>query len=916
MALPSKESEYARIRLSPLFEISVIAVSGCMSELTLATTFAASILTDTAVVNGPIGLSPTTFQSPRKGLASAAETEAAAAAGAGVWASRATGPIAMAIASDSEIKERRRMGKILRTAETKWNATRQYTHGGEKGSNQLDVPVPPPLESLPIDTFLAEIRAHVGDRRAVVVTAAPGAGKTTRVPPALTADGPVLLLQPRRVAARSIAHRIASEQGWTVGREVGWHVRFERRDSRETRLLVATEGILTARLQQDPLLSDVRTVVLDEFHERSIHSDLGLALVRQAWIARDDLRVVVMSATLDASAVSDFLGGCPIVDVPGRLFPVSIAYQSSADVPTVIAAEMAATDGAVLAFLPGAREIGQAARHLTATFGARVPVFELHGGLEAEQQDAALRPSGRPRIILATNIAETTLTVPDVRLVVDAGWQKVARYDADRGIDSLDTERVSRDAADQRAGRAGRVAPGRAIRLWDEHVRLRQHREPDIARVDLAGPALDILAWGADPRVFEWFEAPPRGDLEAALDLLARLGAIDSAGHPTPLGRLMQRLPLHPRLARILIDAGGAPEAARAVALLSERHQWRGSPVSTTCDVWSAMEADTLHLTDRVARDVRATVARLSNMPLRASIDEAGFRRAMLAGYPDRVARRRTAGSTRVLLASGTGARLGRESGVFNHEFVVAVDINSAGADASGEAVIRAASGVERDWLTPTAVEIEHTFDPGSGTVRACRVQRYGAIALSLTDTTPDPSEAARLMAATLIGRGPRPADRLLLTRLAVAGVEVTFADLATQASAFVRSVDEIHLADYLPADVSRVVNRDAPVDLALPSGRRAKLIYRDDGRVVAAVKLQELFGLADTPRIGPRRVPVTFELLSPGGRPVQVTSDLRSFWNQGYQEVRRELRARYPRHPWPEDPWTAQPTHRTVKRS
>ena len=309
-------------------------------------------------------------------------------------------------------------------------------------------------------------------------------------------------------------------------------------------------------------------------------------------------------------------------------------------------------------------------------------------------------------------------------------------------------------------------------------------------------------------------------------------------------------------------------------------------------------------------------MARASDTRLRDAIDERGFRRAVLAGYPDRVARRRAVGSSRVLLASGTGACFGRDSGVLNHEFVVAVDIHASETDVSGEAVIRAATGVEKEWLTPTAVDIEHTFDQGSGTVRAHRVQRYGAIVLSVADTALDPSEATRLMTAALIERGPRPADRLLLTRLAFAGVTVTFADLAAQAAAFVRCIDDVHLADYLPPGAAQAVNREAPVDLPLPSGRRTKLEYHDDGRLVAAVKLQELFGLADTPRVGPRRVPVTFELLSPGGRPVQVTSDLRSFWNHGYQEVRRELRARYPRHPWPEDPWTAQATHRTVKRS
>lgn len=771
-------------------------------------------------------------------------------------------------------------------------------------------------DPLPIDDHLGGIVTRLREHRAVVVTAAPGAGKTTRVPPALVDDGRVLLLQPRRVAARAIARRIADEQGWTPGREVGWHVRFDRLESRETRLLVATEGILTARLLQDPLLSEFRTIVLDEFHERSIHADIGLAMAKQAWIARDDLRLVVMSATLDASAVSAFLGGCPVVDVPGRLFPVDITYRPAASVEDVAVDEARTADGAVLVFLPGAREIAQAAARIVSRVGPGVDVLELHGGLDADRQDAALTPTGRPRVILATNIAETTLTVPDVRVVVDAGWQKVARYDADRGIDRLDTERVSRDAADQRAGRAGRVAAGRAIRLWDPHARLAPHRQPDIARVDLATPALDLLAWGADPRSFDWFEAPRADMLAAAIELLRRLGAVDADTRLTTSGRQLQRLPLHPRLARLLVAAGGAPEAARAVALLSERRRTPVAALATSCDLWAAAHEPMLPSVARIARDVRASVTSVLASPAREAIGEEEFRRAVLAGYPDRVGRRRAPGGDRVQLASGTGAKLGRESGVVNHEFIVAIDAGANSADPSGEAIIRMACGIERDWIAPTSVTVEHSFDEAAGLVRARRVARYDAIVLSATDTEVDAEAAGNLLTQAMLDRGPDDADRLLLARCAVAGVPTTFEALAREAAPHARRIADVNLVAALPPQVAQRLARDAPVDLPLPSGRRAKLDYRDHGRVVAAVKLQELFGLADSPRIGPSRVPVTFELLAPNGRPVQVTSDLRSFWTTGYQEVRGELRARYPRHPWPEDPWTAQPTHRTVRRS
>ena len=379
------------------------------------------------------------------------------------------------------------------------------------------------LEPLPIDAHLREIVDAIRARRAAVVTAAPGAGKTTRIPPALTPDGPVLLLQPRRVAARAIARRIADEQGWTIGREVGWHVRFDRRCDDNTPLVVATEGILTARLQQDPLLSSIRTVVIDEFHERSIHADLGLALARQAWIARGDLRIVVMSATIDARRVAEFLGGCPVIDVPGRVHPIDVRYAPGVEPDRRSPAQYRAAEARCCAFCPAQARFARTAERLAGRLNGDVAVWPLHGGLDADAQDAALAPSGRPRVILATNLAETTLTVPDVTVVVDSGLHKVARYDPDRAIDSLDTERIARDSADQRAGRAGRTAPGTVIRLWDARDRLRAEREPELARIDLAATTLDVIAWGGDPRTLEWFEAPPADAI--------RRGAATAAAH-------------------------------------------------------------------------------------------------------------------------------------------------------------------------------------------------------------------------------------------------------------------------------------------------------------------------------------------------------------------------------------------------
>ncbi|MEO8076579.1 MAG: helicase-related protein, partial [Acidobacteriota bacterium] len=446
-----------------------------------------------------------------------------------------------------------------------------------------------PPDPLPIDPWIPEIVARVREHRAAIVTAAPGAGKTTRVAPALAADGPVILLQPRRIAARSVARRIAGEQGWSVGAEVGWHVRFERHFGPDTRLLLATEGILTARLQQDPLLSGFRTIILDEFHERSIHADLGIALAKQAWLARDDLRIVVMSATMDAGPVAAYLEGCPVFEVPGRTHPLDISYHPGVPLGAAVREVLTSTRGQVLCFLPGAGEIRRAAADAAAAVGANAEIVPLHGSLDPGEQDRAIAPTSRRRVILATNIAETSLTVPDVGAVIDTGIEKVARYDPDRAIDSLDTQRISRDSADQRAGRAARTGPGQAWRLWHEADRLRPHREPDIHRIDLSGPLLDILAWGGDPRGMDWFEAPETSALDAGLALLERLGASER-GALTRLGRQMHRIPAHPRLARILIASGGSRESALACALLAERRFIPPRAATTTSDLLSAIE--------------------------------------------------------------------------------------------------------------------------------------------------------------------------------------------------------------------------------------------------------------------------------------------------------------------------------------
>jgi ATP-dependent helicase HrpB len=795
---------------------------------------------------------------------------------------------------------------------------------------------------LPIDSHIDRIVDDVRRRRAAVVTAAPGAGKTTRVPPALVADGPVILLQPRRVAARAIAARIAGERGWTLGREVGWQIRFERRFAAETQLLVVTEGVLTARLQTDPLLSGFRTIILDEFHERSVHADLAIALARQAWRARDDLRIVVMSATLDSKSVAAFLDGCPVIDVPGRAHTVDISYAPSQSVAGAVADVLEATEGQVLCFLPGAPEIRRAVADLRQTIGGAVEavpieIVPLHGSLDADAQDFALRPSTRRRIIVATNIAETSLTVPGVTAVIDTGLHKIARYDADRGIDSLETERITADAADQRAGRAGRVAPGLVRRLWDARDRLRPHREPEIHRVDLSATVLDVIAWGGDPRALQWFERPRDDALEAALTLLALLGLIEQKsahGRLTAMGDEVRRLPLHPRLARMLVAAGGARQMAQACALLSERHFLQPRTASTSSDLLSAIDD-----WRAVPSHVQQAASQISNFRSQTStLSESDFRRALLAGYPDRVAQRREAGSPNVRLASGAGATVAPESGVRDGEFLVALDVSRrvdpnvargfqprargpkrAAPQTSPAALetarIRIASRVEREWLQPTATEVVHRFDEESGKVRATLVDRYDALVLAERPAPVDPEIAAQLLADAWRARGPREDDTKLLRRLRFAGKDVDTDTLVRAAAYGARSLDDLHIGRALAADVARDLDRDAPESLAVPSGRHVPLAYNEDGTVSASVKLQELFGLAETPRVGRQREAVVLALLAPNGRPVQLTRDLRSFWDRTYPEVRKELRGRYPKHPWPEDPWKATPTARTTKK-
>jgi ATP-dependent helicase HrpB len=603
-----------------------------------------------------------------------------------------------------------------------------------------------------------------------------------------------------------------------------------------------------------------------------------------------------------------------VLEVPGRPHPVEIEHASGLSMEEAVRRELRASEGDILGFLPGAPEIHRAASAISEEASrAGAVVLPLHGSLSPAEQDAALAPSPRRKIVLSTNVAETSLTVEGVKLVIDSGKEKVLRHDAERGLDRLELSRISRDSAGQRAGRAGRTGPGRCLRLWDERDRLAEHREPEIRRVDLASPFLDVLAWGEDPRTFAWFEEPPAEASAAAFDLLLRLKAVDRSGVLTERGATLRRLALHPRLANLLLEAGGSPRAAAACALLSERDFLRSELPSGDCDL--AGRVDRLSSAPRSLRRAADELARRAESVLgsAAADDDERFRRAVLAAWPDRVARRREPGSQRLLLNNGVGAKLARESSVREAEWLVAVDVLGARRGERSEALVRIATGVERDWLEPDAVELVTELDGDK--VRGFERELLGALVLRERPADPDPEEAARLLAERLKAKGLGAANDGALRRLRFAGLEADLDALLLQACLGRRETPRVNVLELLPWKQRQELDRLAPERLDVPSGRTARIDYREDGRPVLSVKLQELFGLADTPRVGPGKTAVVIELLAPNGRPVQTTEDLRSFWERGYPEVRKELRGRYPKHPWPEDPWTATATHRTKRR-
>lgn len=842
----------------------------------------------------------------------------------------------------------------------------------------------PELSRLPVAAALPEVRAALAGPGAAVLVAPPGAGKTTLVPLALLDEGwtaarRLIVLEPRRLAARAAADRMAALLGEDgAGGTVGYRVRNDTRVGARTRIEVVTEGVLTRMLQSDPSLEGVALVVFDEFHERSLHADLGLALTLQARsVLRPELRLLVMSATLDAAPVAALLGDAPVVRSEGRTYPVETRWRKSPVEgwiePAVARAVRSALDqeeGDVLVFLPGAAEIRRTERRLLeAGLPASVTVHALFGALPRGAQERAIAPSppGRRKVVLATSIAETSLTIEGVRVVVDAGLMRVPRFDPGTGMTRLETIRVTRDAADQRRGRAGRVAPGVCYRLWTraEDRGLVPHRRPELLEADLAPVALELAAWGAAPEDLRWLDPPPDAAYRQARELLRELEAVADDGAITDHGRSMASFGVHPRLAHMALRGAGrgaADAAAALAALLSGRDILRGpgrapdADLRLRLDVLRGGTAGGHDLDGAALRAVREDARRIGRS-LGAAGERPGAERERpgeggggpsagvltALAYPDRIARRRAGERGRFLLRNGRGARFFEPQALEGEDWLAVAEVEGRGAEAR---IFRAAPLTLEEieaWFGRQVEETEEVdWDGAAGRVVARRVRRLGALTMTeapLRDPAPGAVVAALLDGVRSAGLAALPwskettqlRERLeMLHRLeperwpassAAALMETLDGWLAPFLPGLSRLEDlrKVDLAEALlarlPWELRSTLDRLAPTHVEVPSGSRIRVDYSDPDAPVLAVRLQEVFGMLETPRIAGGRVPLTMHLLSPARRPVQVTQDLASFWREGYFEVRKDLRGRYPKHPWPEDPLAAEPTRRTKPR-
>ena len=808
---------------------------------------------------------------------------------------------------------------------------------------------------LPIDDALPRLIAALGQSNAAVLVAPPGAGKTTRVPLVLldedwAKDKKILLLEPRRLAARAAAARMASTVGEQVGDTVGLRVRFGSKISKRTRIEVITEGVFTRLVLDDPSLEGIAAVLFDEFHERSLDADLGLALAREVQEGlRDDLKVLVMSATLDGARVAALLNGAPVVESEGRAYPVETRYlgrdpRERIERPVADAVQRAlrADPGSALVFLPGAAEIRRTETLLKEQIrDPNVDIVALYGALDARDQDRAISPApaGKRKVVLATSIAETSLTIEGVRIVIDSGLSRVPRYEPDVGLTRLETVRVSRAAADQRRGRAGRTEPGVCYRLWDEPQTgsLEAYTRPEILSADLSSFVLDLAQWGtSDPSNLAFIDPPPTPAMNEAKALLVEIGALDRQGRITEEGRKLRALPLPPRLARMVVDAGEAcagAQAAAIAAVLTERGL-------------GGDDVDLAHRLDqfrrdrsRRAEDARAMVKRW--VPAGGN-GEMSVGAILSLAYPDRVAKNRGSGGA-FLLANGRGGQVDPASALAREPFLVVAELT--GAAASSRIVLAAAIALE-EIEARFANKIDDrdavTFDAGSASLRARRSRRLGSLVLAeqIKQVTPD-SNTARILAQGLVGLGM---DRLDWSKAALqfrtrveflrkaegeewpdlsdSGLARSTAEwleplLADKTSRSQITAGELFdaVSNLVPWNLRRRLDAEAPTHFTAPTGSQVAVDYEAEQGPTISIRVQELFGLSQHPTIAGGRIPLVIELLSPGHKPVQITRDLPGFWRGSYADVKTEMRGRYPRHPWPDDPAAAAPTRRAKPR-
>ena len=811
---------------------------------------------------------------------------------------------------------------------------------------------------LPIDAVLPELTATLRRHNAAVLVAPPGAGKTTRVPLILAgepwAEGRrILVLEPRRLAARAAAERMAKTLGEQVGDTVGVRVRFDSKISRRTRIEVITEGVFTRQVLADPMLTGVAAVLFDEFHERSLDADLGLALARDVQQGlREDLRLLVMSATLDGARIAKLLGDAPAIAAQGRAFAVETRYLGrdarpiEPQVADAIVRAMRADTGSLLAFLPGVAEIRRARTLLEGRLDPSIDIVALYGALGSDEQDRAIAPAppDRRKIVLATSIAETSITIEGVRIVVDSGLARRPRYEPDVGVTRLETVRVSRAAADQRRGRAGRTEPGVCYRLWDEPqtAALEAFSRPEILSADLSGFALDLAAWGAGAEKLPFLDPPPRPALAEAKSLLTELGAIDADGRITDEGRKLISLPLAPRLARMVVDAGaeGSARIAAKIAVLIGERGLGGDDL----DLRVRLDALRRDRSPR-ARDAQTAADRWAEIARQPALQggEASAGVLLALAYPERVAKNRGGATGAFLLANGRGAQVDPASPLAREPYLAVAELT--GSAAAGRILLAAPimlAEIEARFAARIETREEIAFDPASASLRMCRLRKFGALALAEQPMPPVANEAASRTLAEGVARlgiAQLPwskalrqwRDRVMFLRHAEGGEWPNLsdaalgADLAWLASVFAAktSLGELSADEFaaalrarLPYPLPRRLDAEAPTHFEAPTGSRVPIDYDAEGGPKIAIRVQELFGLNRHPAIAGGSVALAVELLSPAQRPVQITRDLPGFWRGSYAAVRTEMRGRYPKHPWPEDPLAAAPTRKAKRRS